>query len=414
MRVAEKWDGKMQGIGQGGGDWKQRARRGEAEAAAARAGAVTAQLKAEAHARQLEREIAIMRESIGWRLTGAAPARQRAAPEAAPRPLASRSRYSSSARRTSSFEIAGLPPWRTREMRSATANDLDLSSSRSTPSCCAARAPVHGGLDHLHVRRGEVVDPVRLEPSKDRVAIVGLDQLGHRAGPRCSLVPDHPQAEERRHDREPHARALRDEVLDGGQHPVAGAALLLGRPGERKAAWVEARLAREQSGALDHRLAVRLGDGLGRVVAVAARVRPADVVQQDQRQLVAIGLLRDQAQLFANGVVVVVAVENHGVGARKCLERVVARLADQLELRALRRQLHEFLLRSGVDGRHPRPRARGPVEQQPRDVAGVRAYLDDRARLRRVQACDHQLGVVGERGAPAPRVVLVGVQFDAR
>jgi Glycosyltransferase like family len=70
MRVAEKWDGKMEGIGQGGGDWKQRARRGEAEAAAARAGAVTAQLKAEAHARQLEREIAIMRESIGWRVTG--------------------------------------------------------------------------------------------------------------------------------------------------------------------------------------------------------------------------------------------------------------------------------------------------------------------------------------------------------
>ena len=70
MRVAEKWDGKIEGIGQGGGDWKQRARRGEAEAAAARAGAVTAQLKAEAHARQLEREIVIMRESIGWRLTG--------------------------------------------------------------------------------------------------------------------------------------------------------------------------------------------------------------------------------------------------------------------------------------------------------------------------------------------------------
>ena len=70
MRVAEKWDGKIEGIGQGGGEWKQRARRGEAEAAAARAGAVTAQLKAEAHARQLEREIAIMRESIGWRLTG--------------------------------------------------------------------------------------------------------------------------------------------------------------------------------------------------------------------------------------------------------------------------------------------------------------------------------------------------------
>src|ERR1700704_369473 len=34
MRVAEKWDGKMPGVGVMGGDWKHRARRAEAEAAA--------------------------------------------------------------------------------------------------------------------------------------------------------------------------------------------------------------------------------------------------------------------------------------------------------------------------------------------------------------------------------------------
>ncbi len=33
MRVAEKWDGRMPGVGAAGGDWRQRARRAEAEAA---------------------------------------------------------------------------------------------------------------------------------------------------------------------------------------------------------------------------------------------------------------------------------------------------------------------------------------------------------------------------------------------
>ena len=34
MSVAEKWDGEMASVGEGGGDWKQRARRAEAEGAA--------------------------------------------------------------------------------------------------------------------------------------------------------------------------------------------------------------------------------------------------------------------------------------------------------------------------------------------------------------------------------------------
>jgi len=69
MRVAEKWDGRMPRVGEAGGEWKQRARRAEAEAAATRAIAVSTQLKSDARERQLERELGIVTESISWRLT---------------------------------------------------------------------------------------------------------------------------------------------------------------------------------------------------------------------------------------------------------------------------------------------------------------------------------------------------------
>ena len=65
MRVADKWDGRMPGVGQGGGDWKQRARRAEAEAEAARATVVSKQLLYDARERAIEE----FRESISWRIT---------------------------------------------------------------------------------------------------------------------------------------------------------------------------------------------------------------------------------------------------------------------------------------------------------------------------------------------------------
>jgi len=46
VRVAEKWDGRMPGVGTGGGTWRQRARRGEAEAAAAEAQALAGSRRA--------------------------------------------------------------------------------------------------------------------------------------------------------------------------------------------------------------------------------------------------------------------------------------------------------------------------------------------------------------------------------
>jgi hypothetical protein len=69
MRIAEKWDGRMPGVGADTGTWKERARRAEAEAAASRALAVSTQLKADARALQHERDMREMRESVGWQMT---------------------------------------------------------------------------------------------------------------------------------------------------------------------------------------------------------------------------------------------------------------------------------------------------------------------------------------------------------
>src|SRR5438477_61536 len=65
MRLAEKWDGRVDGARDGAGDWKPRARRAEAEAAEAKAEAVSAQMKYEAVVREYQRTI----ESASWKVT---------------------------------------------------------------------------------------------------------------------------------------------------------------------------------------------------------------------------------------------------------------------------------------------------------------------------------------------------------
>jgi hypothetical protein len=69
IAVTEKWEDRMPNIGRGGGDWKQRARRAEAEAALARATAETASLKYNAREAQMQRDLDEAIESISWRLT---------------------------------------------------------------------------------------------------------------------------------------------------------------------------------------------------------------------------------------------------------------------------------------------------------------------------------------------------------
>jgi hypothetical protein len=69
MKVADKWAGKMPGVGVEGGDWRQRARRAEAEASVARAEAVSASLQSEARTKHLEALIDEITGSTSWRYT---------------------------------------------------------------------------------------------------------------------------------------------------------------------------------------------------------------------------------------------------------------------------------------------------------------------------------------------------------
>lgn len=73
IRLTDKWAERFPALGAvlgaGNGDWKPRARRAESEAAAARTLRISAQMKASARERELQREIDSMRESTSWRLT---------------------------------------------------------------------------------------------------------------------------------------------------------------------------------------------------------------------------------------------------------------------------------------------------------------------------------------------------------
>jgi hypothetical protein len=69
MRVTEKWEGRMPGVGAGGSDWKLRARRAEAESEAGRAAAVSKQLQLDARELELQRALDETTESISWTLT---------------------------------------------------------------------------------------------------------------------------------------------------------------------------------------------------------------------------------------------------------------------------------------------------------------------------------------------------------
>jgi hypothetical protein len=69
VAVAEKWDGRMPGVGDAPGDWRERARRAEARAAALRAEAIGWQLKTGAHTVRYHAHLAVIKGSVGWKLT---------------------------------------------------------------------------------------------------------------------------------------------------------------------------------------------------------------------------------------------------------------------------------------------------------------------------------------------------------
>jgi GT2 family glycosyltransferase len=69
VSVAEKWDGKMPGVGVAPGDWRQRTRQAEAKASVIRARAMAMQLKIEARAALYHEQLSTITGSLGWKLT---------------------------------------------------------------------------------------------------------------------------------------------------------------------------------------------------------------------------------------------------------------------------------------------------------------------------------------------------------
>jgi Glycosyltransferase like family len=69
VRIAEKWDGRIAGIGTGPGTWEERARRAEAETEAARSLAHTKRLELQARQLRLGRILDESKRSISWRMT---------------------------------------------------------------------------------------------------------------------------------------------------------------------------------------------------------------------------------------------------------------------------------------------------------------------------------------------------------
>ena len=144
---------------------------------------------------------------------------------------------------------------------------------------------------------------------------------------------------------------------------------------------------------------------VGRPVGVAPSVRPAHVVQDEERQRTRRGPLGDQAELPAHRVVVVIAVDDRGVREPEPLQRVMASRPHELEIGPLTRELLELRLWGRIDRRDRRAAAVGPCEELAGEVSGVRAHLDDEPRVDRVEQRHHDLEGVRQRVPPVAGVV---------
>ena len=96
-------------------------------------------------------------------------------------------------------------------------------------------------------------------------------------------VPHDPEPVERWHDRQSQSLVCRDEVLDRRQYPISRPALARGGVVAGKPAGIGAGLSGVEA-CVGQRLAILGWDLLWHVVVIAAAVRPADVVHQQQRQ----------------------------------------------------------------------------------------------------------------------------------
>src|SRR5438477_9914350 len=80
----------------------------------------------------------------------------------------------------------------------------------------------------------------------------------------------------------------------------------------------------------------------------------------------------------------------------------------QVVVRGLKRL--QIRMRSDVDRYHASAGRLGPSEQQPRQLPHECADLDYRARTDGIQATEHELSVVQQRGGPAAGIARVRIK----
>ena len=132
-------------------------------------------------------------------------------------------------------------------------------------------------------------------------------------------------------------------------------------------------------------------------------------MEEEKRKGIVAGLGGDQPELLAQREVIVVTVDDDRIRQRlEPAEHIVARLLQDLELRAATAEVEELVGRDRVNGHHRGAARRGPIEHRLGQLAGEGADLEDRADAGRVEAADDQLAHVGERISPPRRVQEAG------
>ena len=189
---------------------------------------------------------------------------------------------------------------------------------------------------------------------------------------------------------------LRQEVLDRREDAVARASFLE-RDRERAVAAEAALRELRGPGHATLCVAVRVhclgGQGVDRVVLVAARARPADVVQDRERLTGRV----DRAQLVQDRPVVVVPVDQVGVRRRDALERLRAAALHELEVLGPLVHLAHLVDRVGLDRHEVRALLLCPLSELARHPSRLGPDLHDAPRRDRLEAPEDQLAVLAER-----------------
>src|SRR5579862_5207313 len=127
-------------------------------------------------------------------------------------------------------------------------------------------------------------DAIALEAFKQRVAVPWIEQRAERVGVGRLAAVEQPETKEGGEDLKAEVRARGHEILDRGEHAVAGTALLRSGPRIRQPTGADSADPGVEPASRGDRLSVLGRDAVGVVVVVAPPVGPADVVERQQRE----------------------------------------------------------------------------------------------------------------------------------